>query len=171
MRLSSALMFLLRRHRRSSDSFLPNAFFSRRHLRLRVHVFTMPVHDAIHLRFTEDFSKKKKRKLLNARALFLPRFSPFPFLSSSLTLSLSLSARVFLSSSRQRYERVSKEGRRGIGSLFEFKKIMLRVSKCSFFLFASIGPTDDDDQQKSNHRRRDAMTQHQNQRGKKRSAR
>ena len=84
MRLSSALMFLLRRHRRSSDSFLPNAFFSRRHLRLRVHVFTMPVHDAIHLRFTEDFSKKKKRKLLNARALFLPRFSPFPFLSSRI---------------------------------------------------------------------------------------
>ena len=172
MRLSSALMFLLRRHRRSSDSFLPNAFFSRRHLRLRVHVFTMPVHDAIHLRFTEDFSKKKKRKLLNARALFLPRFSPFPFLSSSLSLTLSLSLRACFS---RRRDRGTKECRRkeggASGSLFEFKKKVFRVSKCSFFLFASIGPTDDDDQQKSNHRRRDAMTQHQNQRGKKRSAR
>ena len=28
---------------------------------------------------------------------------------------------------------MSKEGRRGIGSLFEFKKKVLRVSKCSFF--------------------------------------
>ena len=172
MRLSSALMFLLRRHRRSTDSFLPNAFFSRRHLRLRVHVFTMPVHDAIHLRFTEDFSKKKKRKLLNARALFLPRFSPFPFLSSSLTLTLSLSLRACFSRRRDRGTKECRRKEGGASGLFlNSKKKVLRVSKCSFFLFASIGPTDDDDQQKSNHRRRDAMTQHQNQRGKKRSAR
>ena len=172
MRLSSALMFLLRRHRRSTDSFLPNAFFSRRHLRLRVHVFTMPVHDAIHLRFTEDFSKKKKRKLLNARALFLPRFSPFPFLSSSLTLTLSLSLRACFSRRRDRGTKECRRKEGGASGLF----LNSKNKKCLgfqnlLFFFAPIGPTDDDDQQKSNHRRRDAMTQHQNQRGKKRSAR
>ena len=54
---------------------------------------------------------------------------------------------------------MSKEGRRGIGSLFEFKKKVLRVSKCSFFLFASIGPMDDDDEQKKRSKtRRDDTT-------------
>ena len=139
MRLSSALMFLLRRHRRSTDSFLPNAFFSRRHLRLRVHVFTMPVHDAIHLRFTEDFSKKKKRKLLNARALFLPRFSPFPFLSFSLSLSLSLSLRACFSRRRDRGTKEEcrrKEG--GASGLFLNSKNKKCLGFQSVFFFIRL---------------------------------
>ena len=68
---------------------------------------------------------------------------------------------------------MSKEKEGGASGLFlnSKNKKCLGFQCALFFLFASIGPIDDDDQQKSNHRRRDAMTQHQNQRGKKRSAR
>ena len=91
---------------------------------------------------------------MNARALPLSLVSlPFPF-----SLPLSFSARVSLVFCRE--HRVS----------FEFKKNVLRVSVFVFCLprrrFENNDDADDEQKRKTNHLE-DAMTRHQNQRGKK----